>query len=91
VRNQRSAAPHSSSRPGVQTTYPTTSGKIQVLVVYHKNQEVFTRSANALSLDEFGRLFKEKFGSNIEIVQHDLSSAVNDDELTDIINQVIIY
>ena len=91
MRYQRSAAPHSSNRPGVQATLQTTSGKIPVLVVYHKNQEVFTRSANALNIDEFGRLFKEKFGSNIEIVQHDLSSVVNDDELTDIINQVIIY
>jgi len=95
VRNQRSAAPRSSSRPGVQTTHPTTSGRVPVLVVYHRNQEVFTRSANALNIDEFGSLFKEKFGSNIEIVQHDLSRVVNDDELTEIINQkrptILIY
>lgn len=91
MRNQRSAAPHSSNRPGVQATHQTTSGNISVLVVYHKNQEVFTRQDNALNIDKFGSLFKEKFGSNIDIVKHDLSTVENDDELTDIINQVIIY
>lgn len=93
--NQRSAAPCSSNQPGVQTTHQTTSGKIPVLIVYHRNQKVFTRSDNALNLDEFGRFFKDKFGPNIDIVQYDLSKMGNDEQLTDIINQkrptILIY